>query len=82
MWHSISFKICQSVHEALSESFLLDAHAGIKTGICLRSRLCALPCKADLSLVVMPKMEISQAGNSLQTSAPAISRKDLAGTYK
>lgn len=30
----------------------------------------------------MPKMEISQAGNSLQTSAPAISRKDLAGTYK
>lgn len=62
MWHSNSFKIWQSVHEALSESFLLDAHAGIKTGICLRSHLCALPCKADLSLVVIPKMEISQQG--------------------
>lgn len=37
MWHSISFKIWQSVYEALSESFLLDAHAGIKTGICLQS---------------------------------------------
>lgn len=42
----------------------------------------ALPCKADLSPNVMPKMEILQAGSSLQTSAPAISRRELVGTKK
>lgn len=78
IWHSISFDICQCVYEALSESFLWDR---CSCWYWLRL-LDALPCKADLSPNVMPKMEILQAGSSLQTSAPAISRRELVGTKK